>query len=108
MEELNDSGEADEIEEDEDKIDGPGEDIVLEGSELIESSLDSSMHNILQAVVDPVEWKTELERVGPKLRANQHQNSNEWRSHVDQTLTNKLQIEKIVVETQSELQLMFK
>jgi estrogen-related receptor beta like 1 len=103
---MDDSAEA-EIEEDENDVEGLEEDIVFE-SDLAENSLDSSMHNILQAVVDPVEWKTELERVGPKLKASQNQNTNEWRSHVDQTLTNKLQIEKILTDTQSDLQMMFK
>ncbi len=106
LEEMDDSAEA-EIEEDENDVEGLEEDIVFE-SDLAENSLDSSMHNILQAMVDPVEWKTELERVGPKLKASQNQNTNEWRSHVDQTLTNKIQIEKILTDTQSDLQMMFK
>jgi len=36
-------------------------------------------HQILQALVDPVEWKTELERVGPKLKSNLQTSVNEWR-----------------------------
>lgn len=74
----------------------------------LETSLDDSAHHMLQAMVDPVEWKTELERVGPKLRANQQFGTNEWRSHVDQTLTSKSHIEKVVTDAQSDLQLMFK
>jgi estrogen-related receptor beta like 1 len=34
----------------------------------LDTSMDNSTHNILQADVDPVLWKTELERVGPKLK----------------------------------------
>jgi hypothetical protein len=48
-------------------------------------------------------WKTELERVGPKLRAKQALPSNEWRAHVDMTLTNKGQIEAVLDETQADL-----
>ncbi len=74
----------------------------------VESSLDESAHHILQAMVDPVEWKTELERVGPRLRAGQQFGTNEWRSHVDQTLASKEHIGKVLSETQGDLQLMFK
>lgn len=75
-----------------------------EVSARMEMSLDSSHHNILQAQVDPVEWKTELERVGPKLRANQQISTNEWRAHVDQTVTSKAQIERVLTDTHGDLQ----
>jgi hypothetical protein len=58
--------------------------------------------------VDPVEWKTELERVGPKLRANQQLTTNEWRAHVDQTVTSKGHIEKVLGDTQGDLHAMNK
>lgn len=61
-----------------------------------------------QAIVDPVAWKTELERVGPKLRAQQQLSTNEWRAHVDQTVANNQHIEKVLEETQSDLQIMNK
>lgn len=48
-------------------------------------------------------WKTELERVGPKLKAKQNIPSNEWRSHVDLTVTSKGHIEKVLSETQGDL-----
>ena len=53
--------------------------------------------------VDPIHWKTELERVGPKLRAKQALPSNEWRAHVDMTLTNKTRIEQVLDDTQADL-----
>lgn len=62
-----------------------------------------SSHQILEARVDPVAWKTELERVGPKLRAAQTLSTNEWRSHVDQTVTSRLLIDKILGETKGDL-----
>ena len=72
--------------------------------EISEVSLDSSAHHILVAQVDPVEWKTELERVGPKLRAQQQLPTNEWRAHVDQTISSKGHIEKVLQDTQGDLQ----
>lgn len=64
--------------------------------------------NIIKALVDPIAWKTELERVGPKLRAQQQLSTNEWRAHVDQTVSNNQQIEKVLEETQADLQAMNK
>lgn len=87
-----------------------GEDIVEDvlfqetQAEIAEASLDGSAHQIMHAQVDPIEWKTELERVGPKLRAHQQLTSNEWRAHVDSTVHNKGQIEKVLSDTQGDLQ----
>jgi len=112
-----DTGEVEQAEVD-DEADGDIEDEVHDGvdddvlfeeiarTDIAEASLDSSAHNILHAQVDPIEWKTELERVGPKLRAQQQLSTNEWRSHVDQTISNKSQIEKVLGDTQVDLQTM--
>lgn len=72
----------------------------LESSEV---SLDGSHRQIHTSAVDPIVWKTELERVGPKLRAKQALPSNEWRAHVDMTVTNKGHIEKVLDDTQADL-----
>jgi hypothetical protein len=74
----------------------------------LEISLDATSHQILQGAIDPFEWKTELERVGPKLRANVQLSTNEWRAHVDQTVTSKSQIERLMGESQNDLQSMNK
>jgi intraflagellar transport protein 57 len=71
-------------------------------------SLDNSAHQILEGLVDPIVWKTELERVGPKLKAQQQLSTNEWRAHVDQTVTSNEKIEKVLTETQADLQIMNK
>ena len=87
------------------------DDVVYEDAgrnEAAEISLDTSAHNILQALVDPVEWKTELERVGPKLKVNQTLAANEWRAHVDQTISSKSAIDKVLGDTQGDLQVMNK
>ena len=83
------------------------EDVLFEEAaqlDVSEASLDNSAHNILHAQIDPIEWKTELERVGPKLvKLSQQNYNNEWRSHVDQTTSSKNQIEKVSSETQGDL-----
>jgi hypothetical protein len=33
--------------------------------------------------VDPVAWKLEVERVGPKLRANLPADMRDWRAHLE-------------------------
>ena len=68
-----------------------------------ENSLDASAHNMLTSHIDPVAWKTELERIGPKLRTQQQLSLNEWRAHVDQTLSSKSQIERVLSSTQGDL-----
>jgi estrogen-related receptor beta like 1 len=73
-----------------------------------ETSMDTSAHNILVSAVDPVIWKTELERVGPKLKSHQQLSANEWRAHVDQTITSKDSIAKLLSETQTDLQVLDK
>jgi len=77
-------------------------------NEIAEISIDGSAHQILHAQVDPVKWKTELERVGPRLRTQQQLTMNEWRAHVDQTASSKGHIAKVLGETQGDLQMMHK
>jgi hypothetical protein len=66
--------------------------------------MDNSSHNILLGTVDPIKWKTELERVGPKLKAHQQLSTNEWRAHVDQTISSKDHIERVLGDTQGNLE----
>jgi estrogen-related receptor beta like 1 len=106
---------ADEEEEDEEVVEddvvGPegggneeNHDFSFEETMRLESSIDTGTHNIIQAQIDPIEWKTELERVGPKLKTNITLSTNEWRSHVDQTLSSKQLIDKVMSASQGELQ----
>jgi hypothetical protein len=92
----------------EDEADGLPEDDLYQPDdnrlEMSEISIDSTARQIHTSQVDPIHWKTELERVGPKLKAKQQLSTNEWRAHVDMTVTNKGHIEKILNETQSDLQ----
>jgi estrogen-related receptor beta like 1 len=82
------------------------EDVLFEETDrvdAVEASLDASAHHILQPAIDPIEWKTELERVGPKLKAQQPLSTNEWRAHVDQTSVSKNAIEKVLGDAQTDL-----
>lgn len=93
----------DDIEEDEAFM----EDVVTEqhatSVDLNESLLDGSSRQILHGQIDPIEWKTELERVGQKLKTAQIVSTNEWRAHVDQTISSKDNIDKILVDTKGDL-----
>lgn len=110
--EMADTVGDDENDDIEDEVDGVGEDDYYGGGgggvqedrlESSEVSLDGSHRQIHTSAVDPIHWKTELERVGPKLRAKQALPSNEWRAHVDMTLSNKGHIESVLDETQADL-----
>lgn len=90
-----------------DEVDGGVDDGALfqepAGAEVDDVSMDHSAHQILHAEVDPVAWKTELERVGPRLKAQLQLSSNEWRAHVDQTLGAQERINKVLAETHGDL-----
>jgi estrogen-related receptor beta like 1 len=106
-EQVVDDDEADNEIEDDVKV--TEEDVMYEEAprtDIDETSLDQSAHNIIHAVIDPIEWKTELERVGPKLRAQQQVSNNEWRAHVDLTISSKSHIERVLDETKGDLQSM--
>ncbi len=101
-----------EVDDDEDEIaDDAGEaaeDGIIDGfakPDIADTSLDQSSFQMLNNYTDPIEWKTELERVGPRLRANQSMSSNEWRSHVDQTVSTKAVIDKLLTDTHDELKI---
>lgn len=72
-------------------------------NDLNDSQLDSSSRQILIGQIDPLEWKTELERVSQKLKSNLISSTNEWRSHVDQTITSKENIDKILGDTKGDI-----
>lgn len=72
-------------------------------ADLNDSQLDGSSRQILYGQIDPLEWKTELERVSQKLKTQQVVSTNEWRAHVDQTGTSKEAIEGILKDSSSDL-----
>lgn len=44
-----------------------------------------SQREVLQSSIDPVAWKTEVERVAPRLKIKPTFSGKEWRSHLEQT-----------------------
>ncbi len=50
-----------------------------------EDELEKSLVEMMEGNVDPVLWKTELERVGPKLKGTMTTAGKEWRSHLEAT-----------------------
>ncbi|CAM9976341.1 unnamed protein product [Choristocarpus tenellus] len=59
---------------------------------------------MLEAKIDPVEWKRELERVTPKLKVgSQAILGKEWRSHLEQTKKHELSITKSLPQYTSQL-----
>lgn len=50
-----------------------------------DDALEGSQREIMQATVDPYAWKTEVERVAPRLKVKANYSGKEWRSHLEQT-----------------------
>lgn len=99
-------GEEDEDEDiiEEEAAGGTGdEELLYEENSRLETSMDNSTLTILQPQIDPLEWKTELERVGPKLSATVIVMGNEWRAHVDQSMRGKEQITKLMGTNKGDL-----
>ena len=54
-------------------------------------------------MIDPSEWKIELERVAPKLKSQQFRANSEWRNHIVQVIDSTNSIEKVVTNTKSDI-----
>jgi estrogen-related receptor beta like 1 len=65
-----------------------------------EAVLNQSM---LEADLDPVEWKMELERVGPRLKVKHVSHGKEWRAHLEATRRHERTISRILPPTQQQL-----
>ncbi|CAM9309528.1 unnamed protein product [Phaeothamnion confervicola] len=58
---------------------------------------------ILETRIDPVQWKQEIERVGPKLRLAQPTTGKEWRAHVTETAQHEASIKAALPEADGHL-----
>jgi len=70
----------------------------LDGSNMMNESVKEGYDGdveLIQPVVDPVEWKMELKRVAPVLRVELEGKSDDWRSHLKQA---KVEHKKILSE----------
>ena len=104
--ENEDDEEEDQIMDEVEEEDAYAEDVHTDQTQQVdlnESVLDGSSRQILHGQIDPIEWKIELERVGQKLKTQQVSSTNEWRAHVDQTISSKDSIDKILDETKGDL-----
>lgn len=69
-------------------------------------ALDESHQRILEAQVDPVAWKTELERVAPRLKLPPAAAGagREWRGHIEQTKQHEARVREHMPDTRAQLQ----
>ena len=70
-----------------------------------EDDEDRQARDILTSGIDPVAWRTEVERVAPRLRPPAAvANGKEWRSHVEQTKANDQKLRDLLPKTIKQLQ----
>jgi len=68
------------------------------------AALDESQKGILESNLDPTLWKTELERVGPRLKVSAQDNTGkEWRGHIEQTRRHEQTITASLPDTKQQL-----
>jgi intraflagellar transport protein 57 len=58
---------------------------------------------VLESSVDPVKWKTELERVSSRLKVPPMYGGKEWREHMEQTKKNEEMIQSAFPDTRGQL-----
>ncbi|OQR99027.1 Intraflagellar Transport Protein 57 [Achlya hypogyna] len=107
------------------EVDADDDDVVVEEDEELytdtirakteESELEESTKQIIIAAVrfrveamaqyvDPLLWKTELERVGPKLKAKvKEDDGKEWHTHIEQTKKHDATIQDNLANTSAQL-----
>ncbi|KDO32853.1 hypothetical protein SPRG_02545 [Saprolegnia parasitica CBS 223.65] len=69
-----------------------------------DSELEASTNQIILAAVDPLLWKTELERVGPKLKSKiKEDDGKEWHTHIEQTKKHDATIQENLASTAAQL-----
>ncbi|CAM9462017.1 unnamed protein product [Sphacelaria rigidula] len=78
---------------------------MIKADEDDEGALGDSQAAMLEVKIDPVEWKRELERVGPRLKVPVSSAGKEWRGHVDQTKKHEDAIQAALPVTSTQLQL---
>ena len=71
-----------------------------------ESMMEQSAHHMIAGSIDPVEWQSELERVGPRLKLGQGLGGKEWRAHIQQTRKHESTIQVVLPEARGQLEAM--
>jgi len=67
---------------------------------------DPAAREMITASIDALEWKTELERVGPRLKMPESLLSKEWRAHIEQTKEHERRIQATLPTAQGHMQSM--
>jgi len=97
------------IEEDVDPVEDEGENMfsnIVKGQDAENPALEDSHYKILESNIDPMEWKTELERVSTKLKMpSVPVSGNEWRQHIEQTKLHDLRIQQSYPDTKAQLEI---
>ncbi|CAM9905473.1 unnamed protein product, partial [Laminaria digitata] len=70
-----------------------------------DNGISDSQAAMLEAKIDPVEWKRELERVGPRLKMAASTAGKEWRGHVEHTKKHEEAIQLALPVTTTQLAL---
>ena len=77
-----------------------------EGKAADEAELESSAREMIENTIDPLVWKTELERVTARLKLNTAASDKEWRAHIEQTKKHEGTIKAVMPEAEGTLQTM--
>mmetsp|Transcript_65979 Transcript_65979/g.148906 ORF Transcript_65979/g.148906 Transcript_65979/m.148906 type:complete len:431 (-) Transcript_65979:141-1433(-) len=65
--------------------------------------VDAEAHQIIENTIDPLLWKTELERVGPRLKTQSATLGKEWRAHIEQTKEHEKTIQAVLPDAQGHM-----
>ncbi|DBA04145.1 TPA: hypothetical protein N0F65_004253 [Lagenidium giganteum] len=69
-------------------------------------ALEESFQQMIISEVDPVLWKTELERVGPKLKVRvKEDDGKEWHTHIERTRSHELIMRDLLPRANTQLKL---
>jgi len=58
---------------------------------------------VLESSVDPIKWKTELEKVSSRLKIPSHFGGKDWREHIELTKKNEKTISEVFPGTKGQL-----
>ena len=64
---------------------------------------EAEAHQLIANTIDPLVWKTELERVGPRLKASGATLGKEWRAHIEQTKVHEKTIQAVLPSAQGHM-----
>lgn len=71
------------------------------------SDANNESHQMIENTIDPLLWKTELERVGPRLKASSSSSllsmNKEWRSHIESTKLHEKTIQTVLPSAQGHM-----